>query len=86
MFVQFNDIYEGKRIFRLKEDEAYLNFMYTYNEFRGQNLAPYLRYHCYKMLEKENKLKLYSISEYFNKPAINFKEKLKAKKRHYIFI
>lgn len=79
MFIQFDDVNIYKRTFELKNNEAYLELMYTYNEFRGRNLAPYLRYCCYELLRKEKKNNLYSISAYFNRPAQKFKKKLNAK-------
>ena len=48
--------------------------------YRGKNLAPYLRYKSYEMLKEMGRDKLYSISEYFNSPAVKFKQKLNAKK------
>jgi hypothetical protein len=65
-------------IIPLKHDEAYLWNMYTMESFRGMNLAPYLRYKSYEVLKEMRRDKLYSISEYFNTPAIKFKLKLNA--------
>lgn len=63
----------------LKENEAYLFDAHTFLSFRGQGLAPYVRYQCYKELCKMGKTQLYSISLYFNRQSINFKKKLNAK-------
>ncbi len=63
----------------LERDEAYLWNMYTMEAFRGMNLAPYLRYLSYEALRGMGRNKLYSISEYFNTPAIKFKRKLNAR-------
>ena len=63
----------------LERDEAYLWNMYTMEAFRGINLAPYLRYLSYEALRGMGRNKLYSISEYFNTPAIKFKSKLNAR-------
>jgi hypothetical protein len=52
--------------------------MYTFEAYRGKNLAPYLRYHSYKLLEDQGIDKLYSISAYFNKSSLKFKQKLNA--------
>lgn len=62
----------------LAENEAYLENMYTYEHFRGKNLAPYLRYQCYILLEKEGKTKCFSITQYYNKSSRKFKSKLNA--------
>lgn len=63
----------------LKENEAYLFDAHTLLSFRGQGLAPYVRYQCYKELRKMGKTRLYSISVYFNRQSINFKKKLNAR-------
>ena len=63
----------------LKENEAYLFDAYVLMEFRGKRIAPFLRYQCYKELQKINKTVLYSISEYLNNQSINFKKKLNAR-------
>lgn len=65
--------------FTLREDEAHLFRARTLNKYRGGNLAPLLRYNLYKYLNSIGKTRYYSITEYFNKPALNFKSKLKAK-------
>ena len=63
----------------LKVDEAYLTSMHTIESFRGNNLAPYLRYKSYEILKKMGHDKIYSVSEYFNSSAIKYKKKLDAK-------
>ena len=63
----------------MKKNEAYLFDMYTLKPYRGKNIAPILRYKVYEFLREINKDTFYSISEYFNKPSINFKKKLNAK-------
>jgi GNAT superfamily N-acetyltransferase len=69
--------YEGCS-FPLNDDEAYLFDAYTASDLRGQGLAPALRYHLYKELERMGRTKLYSITERFNAPALRFKLKLGA--------
>jgi hypothetical protein len=54
--------------------------MYTRDSYRGKNLAPYLRYKSYEMLKQIGRDKLYSVSDYFNSPAVKFKKKLNTKK------
>jgi hypothetical protein len=63
----------------LGEDEAYLFNAYTFKEYRGKNLAPYLRYQLYQHLESIGRTRLYSITEFFNTSAIKFKKKLKVR-------
>jgi hypothetical protein len=63
----------------LKGDEAYLFDAYTLIPFRGMGIAPLIRYLVYLELEKLGKKKLYSISLYFNTPAVRFKKKLRAR-------
>ena len=70
-----NEFYKSK----LKENEAYLFDAYTLMPYRGKNLAPYLRFKCYQALEALGRNKFYSITLYFNEPAIRFKKKLHAK-------
>ena len=79
MFVKCKPFMFRKRYFDLKPTESYLHSMYTFEDYRGKNSAPYLRYHSYKYLEKENITTYYSVSEYFNKSTIKFKEKLNSK-------
>lgn len=68
-----------KSSFTLKNDETYLFNAYTYKIYRGANLAPYLRNECYKSLSKLGRTRLFSHTEYFNAPAVNFKKKVNAK-------
>jgi hypothetical protein len=63
----------------LKADEAYLTSMHTIESFRGNNLAPFLRYKSYEILKKMGRDKIYSVSEFFNSSAIRYKQKLNAK-------
>ena len=79
MFVDLNDFTFKNRTFTIKNNEAYLLNMYTFDSFRGKNLAPYLRYCCYRYLENRNINVKFSISNYFNKSAIKFKKKLNSK-------
>jgi hypothetical protein len=65
--------------FNLQSDEAYLFRTRTAEKYRGINIAPLLRYSLYTHLNKIGRTKYYSITEYFNKPAINFKRKLRAR-------
>ncbi len=67
------------RHFKLKSNEAYLFDMFTMKPFRGQNLAPILRYKTYEALNAMGRDKCYSYSDYFNTPARKFKAKLNAK-------
>jgi len=64
--------------FPLKQGEAYLFKARTIIEYRGKNLAPFLRYQLYNKLIEMGYTTFYSITGYFNKSAVNFKRKLKA--------
>lgn len=79
MFIKRQPFNFRKRQFNLKANESYLHSMYTFEDYRGKNIAPYLRYHSYKFLEKEGVDNYLSVSEYFNKSTIRFKQKLKSK-------
>jgi hypothetical protein len=65
--------------FALKKDEAYMFNAYTYKKYRGMNLAPYIRQQFNKYLAENGRTRLYSFTEYFNTPAVNFKKKINAK-------
>jgi hypothetical protein len=65
--------------FPINKDEAFLFRARTMNAYRGKNLAPFLRYQLYKSLSEMGRIKYYSITEYFNTPAGNFKKKLNAR-------
>jgi hypothetical protein len=68
-----------QRSITLNDNEAYLLGMYTFEDFRGMNLAPYLRYKSYKLLQEEGRDRLYSITAYFNQSSLRFKKKLGAR-------
>lgn len=79
MFIQLNDVIIKKKTFKLADNEAYLLNMWTFNAYRGMNLAPYLRYQCYLLLNELGRDTTFSITAYFNKSSIKFKRKLNAK-------
>ncbi len=76
MFAETKDFVYKNRNFKLGQRDAYLLNMYTFEAYRGKNLAPYLRYHSYKELEKQGIDTIYSITAYFNKSSLKFKQKL----------
>ena len=65
--------------FRMAENEAYLYDAFTLPTFRGKGLAPYMRFQCYEQLKAKGRNRFYSISDYFNKPSVHFKQKLNAR-------
>jgi hypothetical protein len=67
------------RDFVMKPHEAYVHNTYTFEAYRGKNLAPYLRYQSYEYLKNKGINTYYSISEYLNKPALRYKKKLNVK-------
>ncbi|MGB5203659.1 MAG: hypothetical protein WBN63_05670 [Eudoraea sp.] len=79
MIIELNDFNYRHKTFNLKENEAYLFDMYTFEAHRGKNLAPYLRYQSYLMLKDIGRDKIYSITQYFNKSSKRFKKKLNAR-------
>jgi hypothetical protein len=79
MWIDFNSCNFTPHPVSMKENEAYLFSMYTMHEFRGKNLAPYLRYKSYEFLKKHGKDTFYSVSEYLNYSTIKFKKKLNAR-------
>jgi len=70
-------IFKGNHI-SLSENEAYLDNMYTYEDYRGRSLAPYLRYQGYKLLKADGKTRCLSITQSFNTSSLKFKAKLNA--------
>lgn len=80
MFMEYGVIKFNNHHYNLGSNEAYLNDMYTFHEFRGKNLAPHLRYQAYQLLRKKGIDKFYSISDYWNQSTHRFKHKLGAKK------
>lgn len=82
-FIELKDFVFNGRSFKLKPNEAYLLNMWTFHNYRGKNLAPYLRYQAYRLLEERGINIKYSISQYFNKSSIKFKKKLNSK-HHYL--
>lgn len=79
MLIELNDFKYHRKTFHLKENEAYLFHMYTFEAHRGKNLAPYLRYQSYLMLKEMGRDRIYSITQFFNKSSKRFKKKLNAK-------
>lgn len=65
--------------FCLNNDEAYLFDMRVASTFRGKNLAPCLAHEGLLALKKMGRDTFYSETEYFNLPAIRYKEKMNAK-------
>ena len=70
---------EKHRLFDLRADEVSLFDAYTLDEYRGRELAPWMRYRCYEEMAKLGRHRCYSVTIIFNTPAIRFKEKLGAK-------
>jgi len=66
-------------MFPLKDDEAYLCSAVTFRAYRGNNLAPVLRYEVYRHLNQTGRTNFYSLTEFFNTSALKFKEKLGAR-------
>lgn len=75
LFIRKHSFYFRKRYFNIGENDSYLHSMYVFEKYRGKNIASYLRYQSFKLLEKENITNFYSISEYFNKSAIKYQRK-----------
>jgi hypothetical protein len=79
MWINFKECSFKPARVTLKNDEAYLSYMYTMENYRGKNLAPYLRYKSYEIIKEMGREKIYSTTEFFNPSAVRYKEKLKAK-------
>ncbi|MBT8097145.1 MAG: GNAT family N-acetyltransferase [Woeseia sp.] len=77
-WVDFEEVHEAYCDYELQSDEAYLFDAFIKREYRGFGLAPYVRKECYEYLARIGRRQYYSISDYFNTPAIRFKKKLHA--------
>jgi GNAT superfamily N-acetyltransferase len=66
--------------FKLRENEVYLFDAYTPVSFRGKGLAAHIRRHLYRELARQGYDIYYSFSDLLNRPAVRFKEKLRAEK------
>lgn len=64
--------------FPLKDNEAYLSGARTFDKYRGNNLAPYLRHQMYLYLKEKGYKIFYSITLYDNVSSLLFKRKLGA--------
>jgi hypothetical protein len=85
--VELNDFVHKHRPFKLEAHAAYLLNVYTFRSYRGKNLAPYLKYHSFKLLEKHEVDKLYSINSYFNTSSLKMKKKMGARKlKLYLYV
>lgn len=79
-WADFDEVNDAACDYDLRPDEAYLYDAFIVPEHRGRSLAPYMRLECYKHLRQAGRHTFYSISDYFNTPAIRFKQKLHAEK------
>jgi hypothetical protein len=64
------------RTLRLKANEAYLFDARTYQEFRGKNIAPYIRHKLYGIMKARGVDTFYSITLLSNTASMRFKRKL----------
>lgn len=80
VWYDFNECNFQPAWFKLKKNEAYSYRLHTMEPYRGRNIAPYLKYQSYKILEKIGKDTFYSISEYVNSSSLKYRKKLNSKK------
>ncbi|WP_149302989.1 hypothetical protein [Pareuzebyella sediminis] len=80
LFIDPNDFTFKHRNFHIEDGSGYLLNLYTFEDYRGNNLAAYLRYNCYDVLKHLNITTIYSITSYFNRSSIRVNEKINAKK------
>jgi len=74
------ECFQFKKIkYKLKENEAYLFDIRTFQAYRGKNLAPFLRYQLYKHLTQKGLTDFYSLTMMLNTSSGRFKRKLGAK-------
>ncbi|HEY6599885.1 MAG TPA: GNAT family N-acetyltransferase [Pseudomonadales bacterium] len=77
-WADFDEVNDSACNFELRPGEAYLYDAFIAPDYRGRSLAPYMRAESYKHLRQAGRHTFYSISDFFNSPAIKFKEKLNA--------
>jgi len=80
MFIDFNDFVFNDRLFKLKENEAYILNVWTFHPYRSKNLAAYLRYLSYQLLKSQGINVKYSSIQCFNKSSIKVINKLNSKR------
>lgn len=62
----------------LESSEAYLFDMYTFEECRGKNIAPFMRHKLYSHLIEMGRTDFFSVTDAFNSASKRFKGKLGA--------
>ncbi len=62
----------------LDADEAYIFRTEILYSYRGRNIATLLRARLYAFLRSEGRKRVYSYTDYFNYPAVRFKNKIGA--------
>lgn len=62
----------------LASSQAYLFDMYTFEECRGKNIAPFMRHRLYSLLAEMGRNEFLSVTDAFNNASRRFKEKLGA--------
>ena len=62
--------------FKMKDNEVYSFSLYTMEQYRGMNIAPWLKLRCYEILKEMGIDTCYSIIEYVNSPSIRYSKKL----------
>jgi hypothetical protein len=77
-WADFDEVNDAVCDYKLAPGEAYLYDGFIAPEFRGRSLAGYMRVECYRHLRHAGRHTFYSITDYFNSPAIRWKQKLNA--------
>lgn len=80
LFIEYNDFVFSKSSFKLEDHEAYILNVWTFHSFRSKNLAAYLRYKSYQLLQNQGVYVKYSIINYFNKSALKVATKVNSKR------
>jgi hypothetical protein len=76
VFIRLDSFYFRKRLCELGDNESYIHSLYVFDKFRGNNIAPFLRYKYFEILYEEGIKDHYGITEYFNKASLKFQRKL----------
>ncbi len=76
IFVKFNDFLYNKRPIKLKDNQAYIYNLYTFEDYRGKNLAPFLRYQSYLALKERGVDEIFCVTSYLIKSSLKSNKKL----------
>jgi hypothetical protein len=78
LWCAFEEINDPCYQMNLGKNEVHLFNAYTLPEYRGKNLAPFMRHQCYDALNDTGIEKFYSLCDVFNTPSMRYRKKMNA--------